>query len=446
MAETLYRYRHEKRTAELMAVAPIASPALSDEAALGEFHKQNAARYTAPEYRRLSYLVLEPETLAAKVKVDEAKLEEAYQQRRDEFIVPERRKMSQLRLTNEEEAKKAQDLLKQGKSLAETAKSLGDKQLEDMGLVEKGELPAEARDAVFALSEKGTSGLIKSAFGWHIFVVEAIDNGGSKSPAEAKELIAKEMKADLAGKIVYETSTKLEDALAGGANLTEAAKRLDLVLHNIASVDATGLDAAGAKIEKMPKPDRFLKTAFTISEGAESTSIETDAGYFVLRVEKITPPVLRPLETIRDKVLADWKLEQSRKLTEKRAEEVMAALKDNADFSAVAKRFKLNVIASKPMRREGRPEDEALSSAIVTELFKLKVGETTMGETQNGFTLARLKSVIAADPASDADGMKDVTEELAQILSGDLIESFSAALAIRYGVKVNRRALGELGN
>ena len=67
LARTLYSFESEKRSAEFVIVPlpPAAGIADPGPAALAEFHKKNAAQFTAPEYRRLTVVDLSPEATAA---------------------------------------------------------------------------------------------------------------------------------------------------------------------------------------------------------------------------------------------------------------------------------------------------------------------------------------------------------------------------------------------
>ena len=102
-------------------------------------------------------------------------------------------------------------------------------------------------------------------------------------------------------------ANQLDDALAGGASLEEAAKKLGLAVQTVPAVTRDGLDAAGKPLADLTSAPQLLPTAFGTDAGQTSPQIEDGAGgYFVLRVDQITPPALRPFDQVKDKVLADW--------------------------------------------------------------------------------------------------------------------------------------------
>mgnify|MGYP002632721944 CR=1 FL=1 len=108
MTEILFAYQNEKRVAEVLAIpyASITVSAEPDDAQLAEFHTANAARFTAPESRKLTYVSLTAGDLAKEIAVSDDEIAAAYAARQDEFVTPESRVLRQIRTSDEEAAKK----------------------------------------------------------------------------------------------------------------------------------------------------------------------------------------------------------------------------------------------------------------------------------------------------------------------------------------------------
>ena len=111
----------------------------------------------------------------------------------------------------------------------------------------------------------------------------------------------------------------LDDTMAGGATLEEAAASLSLTLESYPRIDRTGNDDKGQLIESLPNDRTFRTTVFSTPIGQESLLTEAaDGGYFVVRVLESIPATTRPLSEVRDEVIADWQeAETARVLTEK---------------------------------------------------------------------------------------------------------------------------------
>src|SRR3546814_4056070 len=70
----------------------------------------------------------------------------------------------------------------------------------------------------------------------------------------------------------------------------------------------------------------LLSLAFSTPEGEDSALTETrGGGYAILRVNGVQPPALRPLEEVREQVVADWEAAQRAEAT---AEKAKAAAED----------------------------------------------------------------------------------------------------------------------
>ena len=92
LADRLFAYRNEFRTAEVLMVPTAAmKPPEPTAEQLAAFHKANAAKYTAPEYRTVTLVLVRPEDAAARVEVTEKALEDSYAARKAEFTTPETR-------------------------------------------------------------------------------------------------------------------------------------------------------------------------------------------------------------------------------------------------------------------------------------------------------------------------------------------------------------------
>ncbi|MEE8392942.1 MAG: peptidylprolyl isomerase, partial [Rhodospirillales bacterium] len=64
--------------------------------------------------------------------------------------------------------------------------------------------------------------------------------------------------------------------------------------------------------------------------------------------------------------------------------------------------------------------------------------------TADGYLVARLEQVIAAQPAADKEGFAGFKREIADSLRNDIVSQFAAALRERYPVNVNTRALDQI--
>lgn len=450
MVEAAYRHRREKRVAEILritdsAVTDIAEP---DDTDLSAFHKDNAARFTAPEFRTLTAVTMNTAELAKEISVSEDAIRDAYENRADEFSQPERRRMQQMLLKDEETAKRAHSRLSGGADFAQVAKDEAgaEKETLDLGSLTRAEVPLpELAEAAFALKDGAISEPIKSPLGWHIVRVLGIEPARIQTIEETRTALTADLAQEKAVDSMFALANQLEDLLGGGATLEEAAGQLSLRLVKIDTIDASGRDRYGKPVDEMPGGGTFLQSAFDTQEGSESTLMETGSdGYFILRVDGVTSPALKPLDEVRVEVISAWKDQQQSKAANKKAEEVLQRLKDGEDIVALAAGMGLEVTTTAPFERAAGPGKDNLPASLIAELFKVTPRQAAMARGSGGYVVARLKEIQDLNPAADTAGLKAVKEQMTQSVSSDLLAQLGSALRQRFPVSINRRALNQI--
>jgi peptidyl-prolyl cis-trans isomerase D len=452
MTEALYRYRQEKRVAEIAVIlnASIRGIPTANDTDLSKFHADNKARYTASEYRSLTWIVLAPEDVADDIAVSDEDIELEYDDRLDEFVTPESRSIDQLLYAtdNEAGAVAAARKLSQGSDFKTVAAQNDNLQGANtsLGAMVKSNLPEEAQDSVFALAEGGVSAPIKTLFGWHIFRVAKIEAGSTKSLADTRAELKKSIQLRRAAETLYKLSADLEDELAGGATLYDAAARFGLKVQAAPKVDGAGLDDKAIKVA-LPAISDFLITAFETEVGVEPALKESrDGSYFLVQVNDIIPPTLKPFNSVRQQVTTDWRDKQRDEAAARKAAELAETLKGGGNFAALAKAAGLKVATTEAMTRFSSGREKEVSSRMLTSLFKAAIGGAWVSPTptSNGHVVGRLKSIERANPGADVAALKKLSIQLADGLAGDLLAQYQMALQDEYEVTVHRQVLESL--
>jgi peptidyl-prolyl cis-trans isomerase D len=445
MAEAMLRYRGERRVAEtfLVSHASVGTiPAATDEQ-LEEYLKANSARFMRPEFRVLSYLTLSAAQLADRITIPEADAEEAYRARIDEFTTAEQRAVEQLRLPDQAAADEASAQLAAGKSFEAVAKERG-MSADDIkfGTVKRDELPADFAAPIFDLAVDGVSKPIKSGFGWHIFKVTEIKPRQVEPYAAVKERLIGELKREKAGDEVPQLANRLEDALAGGGSLDEAAAKLDLPVVKTPALDRRGQGTDGKPVADLPNTNALLSTAFGLGEGQTSRLVEiTDDSYLAVRVDQITQAALPPLADIKPAVTEAWTQVQRDSAAKQRADALVEQLKAGGEMAKLAAEAGAPLKTSSPFTREGAGSD--LPPALVGQLFGGAVGTVGVAASSDGYVVARLTEILPVDPASIEAQRTKLKDELRQALGNDLLQQFEATLRERYSVKIDHRAVDQ---
>lgn len=444
LTESLHRYREESRIADTVVVPAntATTPAPPDEATLAEYYKANSDRFMAPEYRSVSYVAIDPAALAEEIEVSDERLRSEYAARINDFTLRERRDVDQLVLRDEGDAKRIADLMGQGRSLdAAIKESKVTTQIIKLGWVERADLLGEIAAPVFALKADQHSAPLKSPLGWHIVRVNGAEEGRVRSFEEVRDQLRKDVAGREAGDAAHNLSIKLEDALAGGASLEEAANQIGMKVAKVPPVESNGLTEAGKAAPSLPPDAVFLRTLFATPENQESTMLELANNVFaVLHVDKVQPAAAKPLEQIKNDLIASWQDEQRRAAAEKRAQTLLDKVKGGQTLAAAAAADKLAVKTTPAFTRATHESEAGLPEAIKADVFALQPGEAVIGESREGYVVAVLKEVRPA-PALADEARSRLGDQLAQSIAGDLLDQFAGALRQRYDVEIERSVI-----
>ena len=444
LAETVHSHRGERRVAELFVVAndSIRSIPAPDAAALDAFHKANAERFTAPEYRKLSVLTVEPGDLAKEIDVSDADLAAAYDERHDEFVTEERRDVLQMVTPDEAKAREVARRVAAGEDFVKVASAVAGLKESDLALGEitRDTLPGTLGETVFALKPKTVSEPVKSSFGWNVYLVRAVTPGVKLSLADVRDQLRSEVRLSRATDRVATIGNELQDALAGGATLEEAAQRFGAPIRVVEAVDNRGRDPKGNAIP-LPASDRFLTDAFAVATGATGDLGETSTGgLYVVRVDSVTPSALKPLDAIRGEVVAAWTVEEKARRAAADAEAKAEAIRSGKTAIADAARSAgAKLSTTLPLTRDANDADPNVGPILIGKLFAAKAGDIVTAPTPkgDGTVVARLKDVQAVDMQAEAVALKSLQEKLSENLGQDLLAQFQRASREEIGVETN---------
>lgn len=421
-------YDGERRTADYLtipaaAVQPIAEPA---DAALQTYFDTNKQRYAAPEYRGIEYATLTPEAVADPSKVTEAEIQEAYAAGGASFTTPEQRRIQQIVFPDKAAADAAKASLAAGKTFEDLAVASGRTVADtELGLLTKAAIPAPAiADAAFALAPNTVSDVVEGLFGPVLLRVTEIQPESRKPLAEVQEQI----RADLALKAATEAVRKAYDAYdaarGGGANLVEAAKEAGLPVKTIPAISITGQAPDGSSITDLPAQPEVLPVAFASDVGAENPPVSIGTtGFVFFDVTKIEDARDRPLAEVKDKVVADWKSEETRRLLGLKAEELKKRVEAGETLDALAASEKLDKLTVTAVtRRSGIAE---IGEDGVRALFSGPNGHVAIADGVDGQAKLLFKVTQVAPPADPLSSLPQGQEaQLDAMLSNDFLQTY----------------------
>lgn len=444
-------YRGEDRTVDYLVlpgslVEPIEAPS---DAALQSYFEANKKAYAAPEYRKFSYVRLEPEDIMDLSAVTDQQVHEDYEKNKARFTTPETRTIEQLVFKSVDAANTALDSLKSGatfdKLVAAEGKTQADTQL---GTLSKDKIADKAvADAAFSLKLNEVSPVVQGAFGPVLLRVTDIKPEVVKSEAEVADQIRKDIALGEASRVLLDTHDAYEDARAGGATLAEAAAKLKLKVVTIDAIDRAGQAPDGSVVKDLPISADLIKAVFEAETGVENEGLTTrDNGYVFYEVNGITPARDRTLDEVRQKVVADWTKAETEKRLNAKATELEKRLKDGAELDALAAELKIEKQTKRGLKREADDADFGKEGAAA--MFAVGEGGTGLVAAPSGDAQILFKVAEVFEPAgADASSVpEDAQKSFAAGLSDDLLDELVAQLQAQYSVSIDQTAMQQALN
>lgn len=441
MTDTIFKRRGERRVAELVTVPPHPDAQVGDpdSAQLFGFYEDNKAAFETPEFRVASVASMDVDTLAKEIVIPEEELREEYEVRGNEFFQAEVRDVSQATFLSREDAQRAADLIRDGKSFEQAAEEVAGLPPVDLGSVRASDVPvAELADAAFALAADVVSIPVESDLGWHLVRVQNIKPGRTIPFEEAREGLRTELALEEARDAIFDVLNDVEDGLAGGASLEEVARDSNLTRTRIDGVARTGhLRTEQADPDEAVTAE-LVQRLFAIDDTGVTETIEgRDGGFAVVRLDEIVAPRIPSLDEVRDLAVRAWKADRVAALAEETAEKIADRARGGESLETLAGEFNAKFERTPAFDRTG--DGSTISTEMIGAVFEANRGEIVAQPLSSGAAVAKLIDIEPADMSDPARA--EMSAVLTGQIANDLVTQLSVALQQEIGVEIDQEAL-----
>lgn len=439
LAAALSQYSGESREVKYFDFTVSASdvPAPNDDNIKKQYEATPTA-YTAPEYRSVAVMKVEPSDIADRVKVSEEDLKAGYSQHKADYFTPEKRTMLQLTFPTLDDAKKAKARIDAGEDFMKIAVELklkdSDVTLQDRQKADF--LDAKIADAAFKLAPLGVSDAVQGDLVIAVLKAATVTPEHQGTFDEVKLALTTRLQLERAKEEITAIYSEVEDARSQQTPFEKIAERASIPFTLVPAVSAVGLDKAGKDVELSAK-DEVLKAAFLTDVGNSDDALPLGDGYVWYEVRDIVPPGLKPLAEVKADVSKDVLATKLRDFAASKAKSLLADGKAGATLDALATKAAATIKTATGLKRNETSQE--FDGAAVVSVFSVKDQGFAWSLAGDGVT-ARLMQVSKIKlPALMATSpeIKKLQDEAGAGLGRDVNESFVAALRKAANVTIN---------
>ena len=259
-------------------------------------------------------------------------------------------------------------------------------------------------------------------------------------------MLEAEIREDAAAEKVYERTQAYEEAHIGGASLAEAAKAAEATVVTLPAINEQGRTQEGQPVEGLTP--QVLETAFELADGGESDLAELAEGqYFAVKVERIIPAALPPLDEVRPVLVRAWMQREMVRRLEAKADELAELVRGGQTLEAAARTIGARVTRATSLSRATAQQTEQLSQDMLIKAFSAEPDEVfTARAVEFAVAVAKLEAVRPGDTAEIAAAVEDGRGQASMALFRDLAEAASLAARDKVRVRIDEnRARAVLG-
>ncbi len=445
----------EKRSGQV-AIIPSAAyfpTSAPSETVLSQYYRANAAKFTIPEKRAISYALFDANVVATKAKPSDADIAAYYTANAAQYAASQTRDVSQIIVLTEAAAKAAADKVAKGQSLAAVASGLGLAVTTTSGATRSSLASTASKqvaDAVFATAQGGIATPARGKLGWVVARVDSIKQIGARPLASVRGEIEAALTAARSEEMLADLTAEIEDAFADGGTIADVARSNGLTVETSPKLLANGQNTANPSYKPIPEMRVILPAAFEMETDGAAQLIEVEPGkrfamVSVADFEEAAPP---PLASVRSIVQQQWALAEGAKKARLAADRVRKAIDGGTPMPAALASLGIALPPLQTLsgtRAELSQEGKSISPPL-SLMFAMKKGTAKMLQApQNGgWFVVYLNEVIKGDASGNAQLLAARKNEMSGILQQEYAAQLIAAATKDVGVERNEDGIAEL--
>jgi peptidyl-prolyl cis-trans isomerase D len=414
-----------------------------DDKTLTAYYTANRGRYMIPARRVIRYASVKADEIRARSAATDAEIAEAYRKAGTRFAAKEKRSVRQLVLIDQATANRVAGEVKAGKAITAVAADL---KLEagNFENLEKAELQrltsAPIADAAFGGAQGAVLGPIRSPLGWVVLQVEKVESIAARSLDQARADLAREVTEKKTLTTLVNLRQEIEDEIGDGATFDEAAAKAKLNVARIGPVAASGTNPDDPASKADPALATIVRAGFAGEPGDEPqlAPLGEDGSFALVAPERVIAAAPRPIATIRETVLKDYRIGEQMKRAQAKAAEIVRKVNGGMPIAqayteaGLPVAFKAFDYVVGDVGKGGEPSQEVIVSLRV----QAGKAQSFPDKERRGVLLVNITSVEQRDATNDKEAMDRIRGTVSPMIGRELSAQFIEA--IRRSVKVTR--------
>lgn len=392
-------------------------------------YEANPDRFEAEEFVDLAYVELRRDAVAASIEISEEELLRRYEESGERFRQDEQRRARHILIpfgddetAAEEQATALAARAGDGESfetLAEehSADSSTASRGGDLGLLSEGQYLEGLGEPVFSMEEGAVAGPVRTDFGFHVLKLEEIVTGGALPLESVRNELLQELRLDKSDTRYLAMERDLSNALFDADSMEALAEASGLTLET-----ATGFTRGGG--EPFGSNQAAIDAVFdprVLEDREISDIVELDADRsVVLAVTEYNEPSVRPLEEVREDIVASLRSERAFNLANERVAAIETALRDGSDMEDAVAGTEGVTTRTASLTRQSTDVDPQVRSAAFQQKRPAE-GQPRVGTAMTAdrrYVVFRLESVQPGRPESIPLAERDAGKEQLGFQSG----------------------------
>ena len=415
----------------------------------------NKERFRLPERRVLSYLLVDPVELRAKVLPTGTEVENYYRSNAAEFTTPPQVcgrhilvKVKQSAGATEGHddgaaktlAEAALARLRNGEAFEKVAKEKSEDSSAQnggsLGCFGRGQMVPEFESVAFSLKPGAMSDLVKSPFGYHVIKVDTKLDETTVPLEQARKRIEAQLQ-----------DSKSRELAAQKAEAVALAVKSNQTLEQIAV--AQGLTVKKSEPLQLGKGSGVLTSPVLLSRAFELKVKETakdgfqaGAGAAFIRVDEILAPKVPELAEVKEEVRKDLVRSLGREMA-REAAKALAKDAERTDLAKAALRAKVTRVETKGLVGRGQAFTEIPQSSLLEDqVFDLAEKRLSSPlDTPSGVAVVRVIEKKSSDESALVQQRDSIRESLVAAKKDRLFSSYLQTLTDRFPITRNAEAL-----